>query len=237
MSKCQNCEEVLDLVVDFSRGEYTCRYCGLVQDERMVDDSLERRNFAGGADHNRGAIKDAFISALSGTIIPTSNTKKRKSDIETSSIRKTHMKIANTSNLIDEHLKEYYSVLKDVSQLLPLEKRVFENAKEILYKYEHENKNQKRVLRIKEGAIAALHLSCAQLRIGRTLNSLYMELREVGYEVDENDIMQNRKQIIKSLPGIDVCKQTHSFYHKQKFNKPRICIGANKNRRCHHVYV
>ena len=44
-SICTRCRAIDSYVTDFKSGEIVCKNCGLVLEERIIDDTYEKRNF------------------------------------------------------------------------------------------------------------------------------------------------------------------------------------------------
>jgi transcription initiation factor TFIIIB Brf1 subunit/transcription initiation factor TFIIB len=195
---CKNCEQSDEWVIDTIRGDYICSKCGCVSEDRLVDWSLEKRNFSTSVtDHNRGQLSNPYMTSLASTNI---GSKRQK----TSAIQKAHQKINKASTSIDDHLTQFFHVLDNFCTALQLERKVSEKAKEILHQYEKANNGSRRTLEFDSGALAALHLACGYHKTGRTLNSLYMDLKQAGFDVDEKQAQNTRSKIIKKIPGIDV---------------------------------
>lgn len=202
--KCPNCEQPAEWLIDCCRGDYICSGCGLVAPDRVIDHSLEKRNFSTSTtDHNRGELQKAFMSSMSSTVIGSSKRQK------TSKIQKAHSIINKSSTLVDQHLEKFFVPIHNFSIALQLEKVISDKAKEILYSFEKASIGSKKILNAEAGALAAIHLACGQLHTGRTLNSLYMDLKQAGFDVDETKAMAARSSIVKRVPGVNVQTQSN----------------------------
>lgn len=203
--KCPNCEQIVEWLIDCYRGDYICQSCGLVAPDRLIDHSLEKRNFSNSTvDHNRGEVQKAFMTTMSSTVIGT-NSKRQK----TSKLQKAHNTINKSSTLIDSHLEKFFASIFNFSTALQLDKIISDKAKEILHLYEKASQGKKKTLDSNSAALAAIHLACGQLHTGRTLNSLYMDLKQAGFDVDESQSISARSKIIKKVPGVNVQTQSN----------------------------
>ena len=63
--QCRNCGST-GFAEDPVRGDSICLDCGCVQPDRIMDETLEKRNFMdSGKDHNRGSELDRYLSFAS----------------------------------------------------------------------------------------------------------------------------------------------------------------------------
>ncbi len=172
---------------DVERGETTCRDCGLVLEDRMVDFSQEWRDFDddGGASRRRTGAPTSetqFDQGLGTEVGSSSDLYKLGSEKERDRffrLRKWNIRI---STAIERNLKVALAELKRVSSFLRLPRSVEEEAARI-----YRRAVQKGLVRGRsmESVIAgALYAACRRHEIPRTLDEMGeasgIEKKEIG---------------------------------------------------------
>ncbi len=117
---CQNCLKEDHFLTDFQRGQIACSYCGMVSDERFIDQTCEWRNFS--------EEKDASRIGMSSSIINT----KLELDLVTKDKngflckkRRNHSSLSKSDNLF----KMFY----EAAQVLEMKKIFVERGVDLLY--------------------------------------------------------------------------------------------------------
>lgn len=137
---CKDCRNTEDFIVDIQEGTVVCRKCGLVQAQRIIDDTPEWRNFskesagAGGDDPKRvgGANNELLEGKGLSTMISPVGTD--------NSLARWNMRVSNDG--IDRALNRGFTSIKDVCHALGLNDEIEESAK-ILFRIVEESKKLK----------------------------------------------------------------------------------------------
>uniref|UniRef100_A0A0D9VQN1 TFIIB-type domain-containing protein n=1 Tax=Leersia perrieri TaxID=77586 RepID=A0A0D9VQN1_9ORYZ len=139
-SYCKDCRLAVTVAVDHATGDTICIDCGLVLEERYVDETSEWRTFSdstGGEDRdpNRvGGRSDPFLThAQLGTIVAyTAN--KRQSNA--TSLPRVHLDIGRESSSQENSLVVAFRAISDMAEQLNLVATIRDHAKEIFKKLE-----------------------------------------------------------------------------------------------------
>lgn len=113
-------------------------------------------------------------------------------------LQKANQKLTGQVNLEQRQWKK----IRELCQMLNLEGRVADGARDIVYRFSESGGKQ---LPVVAGALAAIHLACAQLKVGRPLADLMVDLN-IAQCVDlptEGKVWSARKKIVAALPGVD----------------------------------
>lgn len=185
-SKCQARNS---LVTDYKYGQIACCVCGTVQDDRLIDETQEWRNFGsentsnGGTDANRcGAPSNHFDTTLS-----------------------TNIMVKNKNNVLAKYSNKYFGngnttflrgtkKLEEIASTMDLHNNVIEMAKENLKKVEESKKLKGRSLNAVIASI--LHATCKQCNNPKTIKDFIEVL-----QLDRKDVMRcysSIKDILKT---------------------------------------
>uniref|UniRef100_A0A0D9XSQ5 TFIIB-type domain-containing protein n=1 Tax=Leersia perrieri TaxID=77586 RepID=A0A0D9XSQ5_9ORYZ len=193
-SYCKDCRLAVTVVVDHATGDTICTDCGLVLEERYVDETSEWRTFsdsAGGEDRdpNRlGGRSDPFLThAQLGTVV-ASTAAKRQSNA--TSLPRVHLDIGRESSSQENSLVVAFRAITDMAEQLHLVATIRDHAKEIFKKLEEAKLCPKG--RNRDATYAAcLHMACRKEGKPRT----YAELATVVRDDARADATKKKKEI------------------------------------------
>jgi len=171
---------------------------------------MERRNFSDSTiNHTRAEKVDNYSGKLQTTVI--GNSKKRQKSL----LQEAQKKLATSGGgdqVLEDHLKGYFSKIREICTLLDLERRVYDTARDLIFRYKDHHRRKMTSL---DAAVAVVHLACSQLHIGRTMADIVCDLKIAGgYDhLDDRDIWAARKKFVQALPGIDAQIRPEDVIH------------------------
>uniref|UniRef100_A0A0D9X5A0 TFIIB-type domain-containing protein n=1 Tax=Leersia perrieri TaxID=77586 RepID=A0A0D9X5A0_9ORYZ len=179
-SYCKDCHLAVTVVVDHATGDTICTDCGLVLEERYVDETSEWRTFSdstGGEDRdpNRvGGCSDPFLThAELGTVV-TSATKRQSS---ATSLPRVHLDMGRESWSHENSLVVAFRAISDMAEQLHLVATIRDHAKEIFKRLE-EAKLCPRGRNRDATYAACLHTACRKEGKPRTYAELATVVRD-----------------------------------------------------------
>ena len=189
LTECPECDSA-HIVRDYKRGEVTCRNCGLVVDDQVIDQGPEWRAFdseqnerraRGGAPmtvmvHDKGLSTDIGWGSrdIYGNNVPTKN----RSQVYR--MRKWQNR-TRASNSADRNLAQALSELNRLASKIGLHRQVREEAA-MLYRRAVQD-NLVRGRSVEGVAAAALYGACRRCEVPRTLNEITQASRASKKEV------------------------------------------------------
>ncbi len=186
LKECTECGS-RNIYRNAEKGETTCRECGLVIEDRMIDFSQEWRDFeddSGGSKRRTGApsSQTSFDQGLGTEVGSTSDFYKLGSDRNRDKFFRLRNWNIRISTAIERNLKVALAELKRVSSFLKLPKSVEEEAARI-----YRRAVQKGLVRGRsmESVVAgALYAACRRHEVPRTLDEMSessgIEKKEIG---------------------------------------------------------
>ena len=190
--QCIYCKATNSFTTDYKAGQVACSSCGTVQDERLIDDTQEWRNFGSentgnsSTDGNRcGAPTSPY---LEGATLSTSISVKTKN----STLSKySNRFFGNGNSTFMRGVKR----LEELSSILDLHTNIIDRAKDNLKKIEESKKLKGRSL---EAVIASiLFATCRQCKAPRNLKDIIQILN-----LKKNDVMRCYASI-KAVLNVD----------------------------------
>ena len=189
LTECPECDSA-HIVRDYKRGEVTCRNCGLVVDDQVIDQGPEWRAFdseqnerraRGGAPmtvmvHDKGLSTDIGWGSrdIYGNNVPTKN----RSQVYR--MRKWQNR-TRASNSADRNLAQALNELNRLASKIGLHRQVREEAA-MLYRRAVQD-NLVRGRSVEGVAAAALYGACRRCEVPRTLNEITQASRASKKEV------------------------------------------------------
>jgi len=225
---CLNCDSE-NLVIDHSRGDYVCHECGAVQENRVLDSQPECHATYTGDDNRRTEWVDPYFSKLADTVIsPGSGRDKKKLKTASLDLAQTQKVAQEKQSLFEQHLQNYFSKIRQLTQALELPGRVETAAKDLIVRYEKaRGQHRRRNLDIMSACLAILDLVSGQLQLGKPLNDVLSDLKIAQWRSDElpdeREIWATRKKIVKQLPGVDCVMRSEDVVDN-------FCTTLNVNR-------
>lgn len=169
---CSSCNAENTLIIDFSSGQIACTNCGVVIEDRIIDETSEWRNFGsenpgnGNTDHNRvgGPINPYLDEVSLSTKIATKNKKSALAKFTSRAFESGNRSILRGMEKIEE-----------LAIKLELLMSIVEKSKDV-YKNVIDNKKLKG--RSLEGIIAAIFFHvCRQNNSNRSLQDIISRLK------------------------------------------------------------
>jgi len=187
-------------------------------DERVVDQGCERRLFSDASvNHQRAERVDNRQGKLRNTVI--GNPRKRQKSVVQAAQRELTKGDKN-----DDALAGYFSKIREVCNVLNLEGRVNDVARDLIFRYEKVRDPHRRSLPVLESTLAVIHLACTQMCLGRTMGDLLCDLQLAEVEVpDDRDVWEVRKKFVQALPGIDAQARAEDVIYS-------LCTTLNASR-------
>lgn len=166
LDNCFNCKSTNSIRVDFKAGQVACTLCGAVQDDRVIDETQEWRNF--GSENTGNSNNDqnrcgAPTSEFDTNNLTTSIAVKSKNNPLGKFTKGIHGNNNSTFNRGSIKINE-------LATFLDLHPRITDKAKENLKKVEESKKLKGRSL---EAVVAAiLYISCKQCNAPKDLKEM-----------------------------------------------------------------
>ena len=219
LTECPECESE-HIVRDYKRGEVTCRNCGLVVDDQVIDQGPEWRAFdseqnerraRGGAPmsvmvHDKGLSTDIGWGGrdINGNNVPTKNR------AQVYRMRKWQNR-TRASNSADRNLAQALNELNRLASKIGLHRQVREEAA-MLYRRAVQD-NLVRGRSVEGVAAAALYCACRRCEVPRTLTEITEASRaskkEVGrtYRYISRELKLNLQPASPSVYIIRFCRE------------------------------
>lgn len=193
---CANCRNPRSYwLEDHGRGEYICNGCGLVREDRMIDHSLERRNFSDGPDNSRGYSVDPYMGSIDTvTIIGHGRGKLQQINDRLKS---------TTVHALEKHLSVGFNRIKNLCLLLELNGAVKDEAKKLYSTFvkTHIDGKKKSIgeKNIDALVLAIIYVAGRKNRIGKNIATLVQEVSDECV-VTESDVQTYFSLLNKTLP-------------------------------------
>eukprot|EP00736_Rhodelphis_marinus_P013401 Rmarinus@m.10040 len=211
---CSNCGNEDDFVEDTKAGDYICRSCGFVMEERMIDAGSEWRTFSDskpGHDPNRAsAPTDALGGAATTAMNVTRHTEGKETDFR--SLARLH---DQRSTSAQRSLLEAYKEIDHFCELGEIVPAIRDRAKEI-YHVALEKKLTKGKTRLSV-VCCCLYFACKGARVTRSVKEL-CHLTNVA----QKDMTRCMKQLQKDEVIHKLINQSSHVVESRDFMK-RYC--------------
>lgn len=198
---CSYCKTINSIITVFSAGEVVCSNCGVVFEDRIIDETYEGRNFnnenpgSGGKDQNRVGVP---INSEEMNLVVSIGSKTH------SSLSKIRQRTSGTSN---NSLSRIYKRVDELAQKLDLATSIVDKTRDLLSTVEKQKRLKGRSL---DCIIASvIYVACRFCRVPRTihdiLNSLQLDKKAVGkcFNSIKGIIIENTEnQIIMNVTGL-----------------------------------
>lgn len=204
VDNCKYCHAQNTIITDFSAGQVACKNCGAVIEDRIIDETYERRTFggensgSGGRDQTRvGGPSNVYSEGMNLEVTIAS---KKHGDVYS---KKRH----RTSGSSNSSLNRIFQRAEELAQKLKLKQNVVDKSKDLLQKVEKEKKLKGRSL---DCIIAsALFEACRLAKVPHTLteisNNLGLDRKTVNkcFNSIKSIIIENREnQIQTNVSGL-----------------------------------
>jgi transcription initiation factor TFIIB len=171
IDRCPNCRAESSILTDFTSGQVACSNCGIVLDDRIIDETSEWRNFSGdssgsgSADPNRvgGPINPFLDDNSLSTAISTKN--------NTGTLSRWKFRSLGSGN---RSLMRGFKKLEDFSFKLDLHNIIVDKSKDTLKKIEESKKLKGRSLDCVLAAV--IFHACRQCQAPRTIKEIISTL-------------------------------------------------------------
>ena len=169
--KCYNCKAELSILTDFNSGQIACSNCGVVLDDRIIDESSEWRNFQG----ENFVGGNAGPNRVGGPINPYLNDNDLTTNIATNHHSGTLSRYKNRSlGSGNRSLIRGFRKLEDLAFKLDLHTSIIEKSKDTLKKIEESKKLKGRSI---DAVLAAIFFySCRQCNAPKTIKDIIYTL-------------------------------------------------------------
>lgn len=193
---CANCKNPRSYwLEDHGRGEYICNGCGLVREDRMIDHSLERRNFSDGPDNSRGYSVDPYMGSIDTvTVIGHGRGK----------LQQINDRLKSSSALaLEKNLSVGFNRIKNLCLLLELNGAVKDEAKKLYSTFVkvHIDGKKKSIgeKNIDALVLAIIYVAGRKNRVGKNIATLVQEVSDECV-VTESDVQTYFSLLNKTLP-------------------------------------
>ena len=126
---CKYCNVPNCIITDFSSGSIVCTNCGVVHEDRIIDEEYESRGFVdeNGKSTSRigSAVNFSYYDDISNSITVVSKKNKR---------------LKNPKNFSNNPIANIFNQAEEIALKLNIPKMIFESSKNILYSLVKENK-------------------------------------------------------------------------------------------------
>lgn len=210
---CPNCEDPnASWLTDQERGNYICNGCGMVHEDRIMDESLERRNFADGPNHMRGFYVDPLLGfSDTRTVIGNGRGK----------MQRIHNNLKNAvTQTFEKNLKMGLSRIQDVCTTLSFNDAVKNDARQFysdfVKKYGQDRKKAIGERNIDALVLAIIYVVGRKHRLGKNIADISLETYE-GYRVSESEIQKYVSLINVTLPNhpiLNTISKPHEYVTK-----------------------
>jgi transcription initiation factor TFIIB len=165
--RCNYCASEFSILTDFNSGQVACSNCGVVLDDRVIDESSEWRNFQG--ENIVGGNSDP--NRVGGPINPYLNDNDLTTNIATNHHSGTLSRYKNRSlGSGNRSLIRGFRKLEDLAFKLDLHTSIIEKSKDTLKKIEESKKLKGRSI---DAVLAAIFFySCRQCNAPKTIKDI-----------------------------------------------------------------
>jgi transcription initiation factor TFIIB len=222
-SECFLCKADDSLVKDFTAGQIACSRCGAVQEDRLIDETQEWRNFSDNSD----GINNSRCGA------PTQANGGKSTFSTTIHVKSKNSPLSKLSNFSLGSGPSFYmkgvTILDELSSRLDIQKNIIDKAKSFLMQLE-DFKDSKRCNKNNTTIAAILYASFKQCgaykRIKSLCQMLHLEVREVQRKYNSIKNIIQTKQTTNKIVTITQSTLEIVRQFSIKLNLPSNIIKA-----------